>query len=249
MVNSHYKLAGGLLMGNLKQFLFKYKHAIIILYIPIYMAWFILLEKRTDVKFIEVHCIIDDFIPFCEIFIIPYLLWFIYVAASLVFLFFQTKYIDNFYKCAAILVMGMTTSLIIYTFFPNAQNMRPDSFERENIFTNIISVLYAADTDTNVCPSIHVYNSIAIHVSIATSQYFKDKKWIKNSSLILCILICMSTLFLKQHSFIDLICAAALYIFYYNIIYRQVPLQYHIHYKTGKVRRFAKSIKHHRELQ
>ena len=164
-------------MKKLKQFLFNYKHAIIILYLPIYMVWFILLEQRTDVKFSEVHRIIDDFIPFCEIFIIPYHLWF----------FFQTKYIDDFYRCAAILVMGMTTSLIIYTFFPNAQNMRPDSFERENIFTNIISILYATDTDTNVCPSIHVYNSVAIHVGIATSQHFKNKKWVKNSSLILCI--------------------------------------------------------------
>ena len=52
-------------MKKLKQFLFKYKHAIIILYLPIYMVWFILLEHRTDVKFSEVHCIIDDFIPFC----------------------------------------------------------------------------------------------------------------------------------------------------------------------------------------
>lgn len=236
-------------MRKLKQLLFKYKHAIIILYLPIYIIWFILLEKRTDVKFSEVHCIVDDFIPFCEIFIIPYLLWFVYVASSLVFLFFQTKYIDDFYKCAAILVMGMTTSLIIYTFFPNAQNMRPGSFERDNIFTNIISVLYAADTDTNVCPSIHVYNSVAIHVGIATSQYFKNKKWIKNSSLVLCILICMSTLFLKQHSFVDLVCAIALYLFYYTIIYKQFSVHYQIQYKNTRSHRLVKNIKHHRELQ
>ena len=127
-------------MNQLKQLLYKYKHAIILLYLPIYMLWFILLEHRTDVKFMEIHCIIDDWIPFCEIFIIPYLLWFIYVAAVLVFLFFQTKHIEDFYKCATILVMGMTTSLIIYTFFPNAQNMRPLTFERENIFTDIISI-------------------------------------------------------------------------------------------------------------
>lgn len=236
-------------MEKLKQFLFKYKHAIIILYLPIYIIWFVLLEKRTDVKFSEIHCIVDDFIPFSEIFIIPYLLWFVYVALSLVFLFFQTKYIDDFYKCAAILVMGMTTSLIIYTFFPNAQNMRPVSFKHDNIFTNIISVLYATDTDTNVCPSIHVYNSVAIHVGIATSQYFKNKKWVKNSSLVLCILICMSTLFLKQHSFIDLVCAIGLYLFYYTIIYKQVPVQYHIQYKNANSHSLVKNIKHHRELQ
>lgn len=232
-------------MDKLRQLLFKYKHAIILLYLPIYMVWFMLLEQRDDVKFKEVHCAVDDWIPFCEIFIIPYLLWFAYVAVTLVFLFFQTKYIDDFYRCAAILVMGMTTSLIIYTFFPNAQNMRPTVFERENIFTKIISIVYAADTDTNVCPSIHVYNSIAIHIAIAQSRYFQDKKWIKNSSLVLCILICLSTLFLKQHSFIDLVCAAALYMFYYIIIYRPIPVQYleHGHFKPVKQRHKLGSIK------
>ncbi len=236
-------------MNKLKQLLFKYKHAIIILYLPIYMVWFILLEQRDGIKFKEIHCIVDDWIPFCEIFIIPYLLWFAYVALSLVFLFFQTKYIDDFYRCAAILVVGMTTSLVIYTFFPNAQNMRPVTFERENIFTNIISVLYAADTDTNVCPSIHVYNSIAIHVALASSKCFKDKKWVKNSSFILCILICLSTLFLKQHSFVDLVCAAALYMFYYIIIYRPVPAQYMVQYKNiNSQQRHLKLIKQRRKL-
>lgn len=232
-------------MTTLKHFLYKYKHAIIILYFPIYMIWFILLEQRDDVKFMDIHCFIDDMIPFCEYFIIPYLLWFAYVAVSLIFLFFQTKHIDDFYKCAAILVMGMTTSLIIYTFFPNAQSMRPTTFDRDNIFTKVISVLYATDTDTNVCPSIHVYNSIAIHIAIAGSNYFKDKKWLKNSSLVLCILICLSTLFLKQHSFVDLVCAVLLYAFYYILIYRPFPVQNNAEYKT----KLVKGIKQHKKLQ
>jgi len=234
-------------MEKLKQLLCKYKHAVVLLYIPVYMAWFVLLEKRTDVKFTDIHCIIDDFIPFCEVFIIPYLLWFVYVAITLVFFFFQTKYIEDFYKCAMILITGMTTSLIIYTFFPNAQSMRPSTFERENIFTDIISVLYAADTDTNVFPSIHVYNSIAIHVTIASSEYFKNKKWVRNSSFILCVLICMSTLFLKQHSFADLVCAVVLYLFYYIIIYRPLPIQYLAQYQNIKnSRRLYENVKSHK---
>ena len=82
-------------MTRLKEFLFKYKHAIIILYMPIYLLWFTSLEKRTNVHFTDIHCKIDDYIPFCEFFIIPYLLWFLYVAVSLVYLFFQTKHLDD----------------------------------------------------------------------------------------------------------------------------------------------------------
>ena len=133
-------------MTRLKDFLFKYKHAIIILYMPIYLFWFMTLEKRTNVHFTEIHCKIDDYIPFCEIFIIPYLLWFLYVAVSLLYLFFQTKHLDDFYRCCAVLLLGMTTSLIIYTVFPNAQTMRPKTFDHSNIFTTIID--NAIDTKT-----------------------------------------------------------------------------------------------------
>lgn len=116
---------------KLQKLLFKYKHAIIILYIPIYLTWFLYLERRDSVKYTDIHCFIDDYIPFCEVFIIPYFIWFLYVAVTLVFLFFQTKHIGDFYKCAAVLLLGMTTSLFIYTIFPNAQSMRPVSFERD----------------------------------------------------------------------------------------------------------------------
>ena len=221
-------------MTRLKDFLFKYKHAIIILYMPIYLFLFMTLEKRTNVHFTEIHCKIDDYIPFCEIFIIPYLLWFLYVAVSLLYLFFQTKHLDDFYRCCAVLLLGMTTSLIIYTVFPNAQTMRPKTFDHSNIFTTIIDILYRTDTDTNVFPSIHVFNSVAIHFGISRSYYFRnvdntnivksDKirkaiKIIRLSSLILCILICISTLTLKQHSFLDLVGGCALFAFYYTIIY------------------------------
>lgn len=199
---------------KLKAFLYKYKHAIAIIYLPIYVLWFMLLEKRTQTEFADIHCVIDDWIPFCEVFIIPYLLWFLYVAVSLLFLFLQTEHLRDFYRCVAMLIMGMTTCLFIYTIFPNAQSMRPTTFERDNIFIRIISVLYQTDTSTNVCPSIHVYNSIAIHVGLTRSYLLKDKKGWHYASLILCILICLSTMFLKQHSLLDVLAAITLYLAY-----------------------------------
>ena len=149
-------------MTRLKEFLFKYKHAIIILYMPIYLLWFTSLEKRTNVHFTDIHCKIDDYIPFCEFFIIPYLLWFLYVAVSLVYLFFQTKHLDDFYRCCAVLLLGMTTSLLIYTIFPNQQTMRPKTFDHSNIFTTIIDILYRTDTDTNVFPSTVSYTHLTL---------------------------------------------------------------------------------------
>lgn len=205
---------------NIKKIAKNNKHLLFLLYLPLYMFCFMTLEKRTNITFTNIHCIIDDWIPFCELFIIPYLLWFLYVVVVLVFLYFQRSCLEDYYKCVITLMLGMSTCLFVYWIFPNAQNMRPTEFANPNIFTDIISVIYATDTDTNVLPSIHVYNSIAIHVSFATSHTFQRRKAWKNASLILCILICLSTMCLKQHSILDAITALALYLIYYFLVYK-----------------------------
>ena len=167
-----------------------------------------------------IHCKLDDMIPFCELFAIPYFLWFLYVAVSLIFLFLQSEHMSDFYRCSAVLMLGMTTCLIIFTIFSNAQPLRPEIFPRDNFLTGIVAGLYQGDTPTNVCPSIHVYNSIAIHMALSQNYALRKHKGIRTGSLVLCILICLSTMFLKQHSIIDVGCAILLYIFYYMIVYR-----------------------------
>lgn len=147
----------------------------------------------------------------------------LYVALVLLFLSLQRKHLEDYYRCSVILMLGMSTCLLIYYLFPNAQNMRPTEFTNSNIFTDIIGFIYSSDTDTNVLPSIHVYNSVAIHVAFAKSHYFKERKGWQLASLILCTLICLSTMFLKQHSFLDVITAIILYMIYYILIYQVLP--------------------------
>lgn len=204
-------------------FIKKYKHILFILYLPVYMHCFIWLEARKDLDFTNIHCMLDDMIPFLEIFIIPYLLWFLYVIVIIVFLFFQMEHLEDYYKCILTLMLGMTTCLFIYYIFPNMQQMRPDTFAHQNIFIDIIRFIYKSDTDTNVFPSIHVFNAIAVHVGFTTSHYFREKTGWKVSSLILCILICLSTMFLKQHSFLDVLGGAGLYGIYGTLVYIIIP--------------------------
>ena len=68
-------------MEKLRIFYLKYKHAIpLIIYGIIYMAWFAWLEKNTTGHYRIIHMAADDYIPFCEVFVIPYFLWFAYVS-------------------------------------------------------------------------------------------------------------------------------------------------------------------------
>ena len=60
-----------------------YSHAWVLLYAFIYFPWFTYLERHVTDNYFVIHSIFDDYIPFCEYFIIPYLLWFAYIAVTL----------------------------------------------------------------------------------------------------------------------------------------------------------------------
>lgn len=200
------------------KYFYKYKHAIpLIIYAAIYSIWFSHLEETID-DYELIHVALDDYIPFCEVFIVPYLLWFIYMAVVVGYFFFKDK--DDYFKSCTFLFTGMTVFLLISTIWPNGQNLRPYIMPRDNIFTQMISVLYKTDTPTNLWPSIHVYNSLGCHLAIMKSRHFENKKGIRTASLILCISIIMSTMFIKQHSVFDVTTAFIMASIVYLIVYR-----------------------------
>ena len=201
----------------MKEFVSKYKHAWCLLYAFIYLPWFVFLEKNV-LHYSIIHISLDDYIPFNEYFIIPYFLWFAYVAAAVMFFFFTNK--EDYYRLCAFLFIGMTISLIICTIWPNGHNLRPTEFARENIFTDMVRGLWQTDTPTNIFPSIHVYNSIGVHLAVMNSEALKKKRVVRISSFILMLSICLSTVFLKQHSALDGIGAIVMSMFMYRMVYR-----------------------------
>lgn len=197
-------------------------------YAAIYLPWFFYLEKVITPSTENLHIIhsaIDSLIPFCEYFIIPYVIWFFYIAVSCVYMFFKGTN-EEYLKFALSLVIGMSIAMLICTFFPNGLNLRPEIMPRNNAFSDAVAYLYSTDTPTNVFPSIHVYNSLAIHIALAKCKAMEKHRTIKTISLIICVLICMSTVFLKQHSVIDVLGAcimmAVLYVVLYVPNYKQL---------------------------
>ncbi len=206
-------------MGKAKRLFVKYKHAIpLILYGIIYLAWFAWLEQRTTGHYRIIHMAADDYIPFCEAFVVPYFLWFLYVAAVVLYFLFQNK--TDYYKTCTFLFTGMTVFLIISTLWPNAHHLRPLVMPRNNMFTHWVKLLYNVDTATNLWPSIHVYNSLGAHFAIIHSKEFENKKGIRIGSFLLAASIILSTMFLKQHSVFDVLTAFAMAAIMYTIVYR-----------------------------
>jgi len=194
-----------------------YRHGLLFLYALIYFPWFGFVEQHVTRHFHIVHMVLDDYIPFVEYFVVPYLLWFAYVSVPLVYFFLHDK--EDFKKMCMFLFTGMTVFLIISTVYPNGSYIRPIVFPRENIFTDLVKMVYASDTPTNLFPSIHVYNSVGTHLALSHSKAFSEKKILLHGSRILSILIILSTLFIKQHSVFDVLTGLGMAFFMWLLVY------------------------------
>lgn len=217
---------------RLRTFLSDYPHIWTALYFPFYLACFIFLERMEARPYHVIHFPLDQLIPFCEYFIIPYFLWFLYIAAVFIWLFFRDR--ENFYKYIVFLYTGMTIFLIASAVYPNGHLLRPAEFDRDNIFIRMVCFLYQADTSTNILPSIHVFNSIAAHMAVVHTPGLAKNKWTVRGSRLLAVSIILSTVFLKQHSCVDVISGILLGKFMNDLVY-QSSLLVKAHYFIGKL--------------
>lgn len=222
----------------MKKFLKQYKHAFIaIAYTIFYLIWFACIEKAVIRPSRIIHMKADDYIPFCEYFVIPYLLWFAYVTGAVIYFLFKNK--QDYYRLCAFLFTGMTIFLIISTLWPNGHHLRPHVFENENIFTALVGMLYRADTPTNLWPSIHVYNSLGVHIAVLQNARLRKNKPVHITSLVLCVSIILSTVFLKQHSVFDVITGFIMAAIIYLIVYAyDIVTVYQMRRYLSKRRRF-----------
>lgn len=205
----------------------KYKHGFVILiYFAVYLILFSYLEHRPVRAYHVVHTVFDDMIPFCEVFVIPYLLWFPYVILTVVYFLFFNKNKREYFQLIFNLMMGMTVFLVVSYVYPNIQHLRPAVFPRNNLFTQLVAGIYRTDTPTNILPSIHVFNSLAVYFAIHNCSALRNKKWLQRGSLILSSLIILSTMFIKQHSVIDVCLGTTLALFGYLLFYPQKATEY-----------------------
>ena len=123
-----------------------------------------------------VHCWIDDLIPFCEWFLIPYVFWYFLIVFTLLYL--MLYHVEGFKRFQIFIIVTQVVAMAIYIIYPNRQ-----------------------DTPTGVCPSLHVAYSMGI-----ASAWLKEKnvsKWFKAFIIVAVVFICLATMFIKQHSAVD----------------------------------------------
>ena len=175
-------------------------------YLVFYLSVFHWLEANITVPEVWVHCRLDDLIPFCKYAVIPYLAWFVWIPFTLFYLLWKAPRAD-FWRLCLPLFAGMTIALAVYVVVPNGLDLRPYRVYGSDFFARTVRQLYATDTATNVCPSIHVFNSVTLMMAYYRSRIFDEpcRRWMRPAAAVLCVSIIASTVLLKQHSCIDVV--------------------------------------------
>lgn len=203
-----------------RRFMKQYGTRLIVpLYMVFYLASFYFLEDRGFYRLNVIHSSVDYSIPFCEYFIIPYILWFFYIALTVYWFMFKNKNEKEYLQLIINLGIGMTAFLFISWIYPNGHFLRPIYFPRDNIFTDMVRMLYRADTATNILPSIHVYNSVAAFIAIVRCKKLRKRPVVIGGTFVLTVSIILATVFLKQHTVIDIVMAFVMNFLVYLIVY------------------------------
>ena len=163
--------------------------AFMALYLLLYLSAFNFLNTQIHMPHVLVHCRLDDLIPF-----------------TLFFLLWKAPR-EDFWRLCLPLFGGMTLALACYVILPTGLNLRPYYVPGSDIFARAVRFLYRTDTPINVCPSIHVFNSVTLLLAYYRSRLFERPRlrWMRPAAAVLCGSIVCSTVLLKQHSCIDVV--------------------------------------------
>lgn len=196
-------------MKQVKDYIHKYPHVLMFLYFPIYLTWFFVLEQLIVTDYWVSWLPIDDRIPFLPGFILPYVLWFPNVILPAFLLYFSDT--GAFKRYGWYVIIAFSLGMLICGAFPNGQNLRPQLPQEKDFFTSWVALIYAADTNTNVLPSLHVVGCVgtACCVCDCARRHPLLRRW-RIPLLLLQVLITASTVFVKQHSMLDLLAGLAL---------------------------------------
>jgi membrane-associated phospholipid phosphatase len=166
--------------------------------IPLISLTYPILNQRS----VDTHnlvTVVDKLIPFNKYFILPYASWYVFIAVFCTILCIVDK--ERYFKLLITLNIGMITCYVIYYIYPTYVP-RP-MIAGSDFFSNLVLNLYENDNPYNCFPSIHVLNSVLI--ALYTFESEKVSRVNKTICVIIAVSIILSTMFVKQHYFADVI--------------------------------------------
>ena len=199
-------------------FLRTHKYWVLALYFPVYLTAFFIIEANTPTEgYWVTDSVIDNYIPFLPGFAVFYILWYpLFAAVGLPTLIEDG---EAFKRWMYYNMFTLTATLILDVLIPNGQGLRPEGVQATDFGTWIMTIIWAADTPTNVFPSMHVLGCLGDILCAFDSKVFK-MPW-KILITAACVLCMASTVLVKQHAFIDTVGALLFAVPAFFLFYRK----------------------------
>lgn len=184
-----------------------------LLYLPIYLLMFVAVEHLVVDNYWVSWCTLDDMIPFVRQFVLVYVLWYPLMLGTTLYLLLKDR--RAFLRYARSVVLGLTACMLTFVLLPSGQELRPAEVPGSDLTARLLRAIYAADTNTNVFPSMHVVGTLAAVIGI-----FDSRSAPRGVQWGVAALINASTVLIKQHSVLDILGGVVLYWLVYLAVYR-----------------------------
>ena len=187
-----------------------------LLYLPIYLLMFVAVEHLVVDDYWVSWCTLDDMIPFVRQFVLIYVMWYPLMLGTTLYLLLKDR--RAFLRYARSVVLGLTACMLTFVLLPSGQELRPAEVPGSDLTARLLRAIYAADTNTNVFPSMHVVGTLAAVIGIFDSR--SAPRGVQWGVAALGVLINASTVLIKQHSVLDILGGVVLYWLVYLAVYR-----------------------------
>lgn len=167
--------------------------------------------------------VIDNFIPivpaFAVVYVLSYIFWFLAPVMA------STCGKEHFKKFVIGQLIAYTIGFVIYIIMPTYMDRVAEGLlEYAENGHWLLKIIYNVDGGAhafNLLPSYHCLTSVYSYLAVRKQNDIPY--WYRIVSLVMAILICLATVFIKQHYFLDLVAGVGIAIICYvtvNLIYK-----------------------------
>lgn len=199
----------------IKKFYFKFNVFAMLVVAALYFGklWLYRATCRINTDYHIINMKIDELIPLCKYFAFFYFTYYWFSTLQLwIISFFDKK---KFYRLIIAIAVACIISNIIFLCY-QVKMIRPEVVG-DNFFSRWVRWIYRRDPRALNCfPSIHAVVGVAM--IIGGWKTGKMPKWLTIVSIIFGVGCILSTVFVKQHYFIDMVAGTILFIIVYPLV-------------------------------
>ena len=188
--------------------------------------WISNLTGTVSWAFVPKIPFIDDRIPVVSIFVVIYVFSYVFWIFGPIIASLTEK--ENFINYIIGLSAAYIIGFLIFVFAPTYMDRTAEGLmeiaNRPGLFNHLLGTVYSSDGSAlafNLFPSYHCLISLYCYLGIRKRE--EVSKGIRIYSLVMAFLICLSTVFTKQHYFIDIIGGLSISIICYAVVQKINP--------------------------